>query len=117
LLATVEGRLQEVIVTASGERLTALFIPHLMKEFAWVQGYQLVQERPGEVMVNLVSRAELSEVRTAPVAKALRAKMGAGAVVSFSRVEALRRNASGKTPIVLAGSAGKAFFWDSCPQP
>jgi phenylacetate-CoA ligase len=117
LLAKVEGRLQEVIVTASGERLTALFIPHLMKEFAWVQGYQLVQERPGEVMVNLVSRAELSEVRTAPVAKALRAKMGAGAVVSFSRVEALRRNASGKTPIVLAGSAGKAFFWDSCPQP
>jgi len=101
LLASVEGRVQEVIVTAEGERLTALFIPHLMKEFPWVEGYQIAQREPGALTVNLVARRPLTPELTAPVAAELRKKTGAGMRIEFRRVEALEKNASGKTPIVI----------------
>lgn len=108
LLATVEGRLQEVIVTAGGERLTALFIPHLMKEFAWVRGYQVAQAAPGRVTVNLVTDGELTAEQTEGIRRALAPKVGAGTQIQFARVAALSRSASGKTPIVVVGAAGEA---------
>lgn len=101
LLASVEGRLQEVIVTAEGERLTALFIPHLMKEFAWVRGYQIIQTMPGAVTVNLVTDVALTVEQTEPIRCALARRLGEGTRILFVRVAALSKTASGKTPIVV----------------
>lgn len=101
LLASVEGRIQEYLLATDGSRLTALFIPHLMKEFAWVRGYQIEQERPGEVKVNVRSDHEATALETAPLVAALQAKLGAGAQVSVVRVAALKKSASGKVPIVV----------------
>lgn len=102
-LAAVEGRDQEVIVTASGERLTALFIPHLMKEFPWVEGYQIAQGEKGAFTVKLISRDELTPARLAPIEQALRRKVGEDTRIRFEKVAMLDKNPSGKTPIVLCG--------------
>ncbi len=101
LLQRVEGRLQEFLLADGGSRLTALFIPHLMKEFAWVRGYQIEQDRPGAVRVNVLADHEPAGSETAPLVAALRAKLGERTQVSVVRVPALKKSASGKVPIVV----------------
>ncbi len=101
LLQSVEGRLQEVIVRADEEKLTALFIPHLMKEFEWVDGYQVVQSEPGAMTMNLVTQAPAWLEKSEGVAAELKKKLGTDMQISFAKVERLEKNASGKTPIVV----------------
>jgi len=102
VLATVEGRIQEVILTPAGQRVTALFIPHLMKEFPWVEGYQLVQNERDALLVNLILDGDLSPSRTAPIEQQLHARLGPDILIAFAQVDRLQKNQSGKTPIVVA---------------
>lgn len=104
LLARVEGRIQEYLVTIDGSRLTALFIPHLMKEFTWVRGYQIEQNQPGKVQVNVLADHEPIALETAPLIAALQAKLGKGSQVDVVRVATLKKGASGKVPIVVKSS-------------
>lgn len=103
MLERVDGRIQEVIVKPDGEKLTALFIPHLMKEFDWIDGYQIMQGDPGDIVVNLVTTRELTDELTRPIQDLLKQKLGADMQIAFRRVAALHRNMSGKTPIVITG--------------
>jgi|GEM_PF-553570 len=101
LLARVEGRIQEYLLAIDGSRLTALFIPHLIKEFAWVLGYQIEQEQPGKVTVNVLADHEPTLLETVPLVAALQAKLGEGSQVEVVRVAALKKGASGKVSIVV----------------
>lgn len=100
LLAAVEGRIQENIILPDGEKLTALFIPHLMKEFPWVNGYQIRQNSPGDITVNLRTGLELSSDLTGPIARALRDRTCKEMRIGFETVDKLRRTLSGKTPTI-----------------
>jgi phenylacetate-CoA ligase len=100
VLLSVEGRLQEVIVRADGEKLTALFIPHLMKEFEWVDGYQVVQDKPGMMVMHLLTEDSEWKQKSEGVREELVKKLGREMEIGFERVERLEKNASGKTPIV-----------------
>ena len=101
ILSRVEGRLQEVIHLPTGDKLTALFIPHLMKEFEWVEGYQLLQADSHAVTVNIVAREWPTPDRIAPIEHALREKVGNGIEIRFRKVETLTKTRSGKVPIVV----------------
>ncbi|NQT91376.1 MAG: phenylacetate--CoA ligase family protein [Lentisphaerae bacterium] len=103
LLARVDGRTQEVIRLPGGEKLTALFVPHLMKEFGWIRGYQLVQESDRAIRIRLVGDKELTPELTGPVADALRPKVGSEMRIEFELVDCLDKTPSGKTPIVIQG--------------
>ena len=101
-LLRVEGRSQEFIELPGGQRLTALFIPHLMKEFEWVQGYQVVQKSADRITIRLITAAAIEEERVLPLREKLLERVGADMRIDFSRVAQLQKNASGKTPIVIS---------------
>jgi phenylacetate-CoA ligase len=101
LLARVEGRIQEFLYTASGEKMTALFIPHLMKEFGWVKGYQLLQADLRSVRVNVITDGEVPSALAEPLVEALKGKLGVGINVTVERVAKLEKGSSGKVPIVV----------------
>ena len=86
--------------------MTALFVPHLMKEFAWVRGYQLVQAKLGGVTVRYIADGDVTAMMTAPLGVLLREKLGDATTVVFERVNELRKSKSGKTPIVVVASDG-----------
>jgi phenylacetate-CoA ligase len=104
LLLSVEGRSREIILTPSGKKLTALFIPHMMKEFAWARGYQVVQDDPAGVTMTLVCDGELTPALTDRIAECLRPRLESGMRLEFRRVERLRKTRTGKTPIVVSGA-------------
>jgi phenylacetate-CoA ligase len=103
VLARVDGRAQERIQLPDGSSMTALFMPHIMKEFKWVEGYQIVQKRVDEMRVNIISACNLSEELTKPIREKLRERAGPGMSIEFARVETLEKSRSGKTPIVVTG--------------
>ena len=108
LLASVDGRVQETILLPGGDKLTALFIPHMMKEFGWIRRYQVVQEGERSIRIRVVADDELSAALTDRVVEALRPKVGPDMAIGFERVDHLQKTPSGKTPIVVRrGRDGK----------
>ncbi|MDI6774434.1 MAG: hypothetical protein QME60_03430 [Verrucomicrobiota bacterium] len=101
LLERVDGRSQEVIRAPNGDRVTALVVPHLMKEFWWIRGYQIAQSSDRSIEARLIARQELTPDFVGPLERALRSKLGPDLEMSFVRVARLAKNAAGKTPIVV----------------
>ena len=101
-LSKVDGRLMYVVYAADGRKLTGLFVPYIMSQFKWIEGYQVVQDDPGRVTVRLLSREELTPERTAPVAELLASKLGTDMSIHFERVDALHRRPGGKVPLVIS---------------
>jgi len=72
-----------------------------MKEFGWVEGYQVYQEKEDEIRVTLVTGRDITPELTAPIENALRAKVGPAMRIGFERVDRLVRNRAFKIPIVV----------------
>lgn len=61
LLAAISGRRLDVIQTPEGGRLPGEFFPHLLKEIAAVQRFQVIQEQADRVRLKLVAPAWTAE--------------------------------------------------------
>jgi phenylacetate-CoA ligase len=101
ILDRVEGRIQEVLHTTAGNTLTSLFVPHLMKEFEWVKGYQIIQEETNRIRVRLVCDALPAEKNLLPMIDQFRKTLGQDMIILFERTCELEATANGKTPAVI----------------
>jgi phenylacetate-CoA ligase len=101
-LLRVDGRLQESVLTPDGARLTALYFPHALKEFAWIDAYQIRQRNREGIELCLVTAAPLVEAQVNSVREMLQTKLGAACRIEVKRVEKLETRANGKTPIVVS---------------
>jgi phenylacetate-CoA ligase len=109
LLRSVEGRLQDTVVTPDGRRITALYVTYVMRQFDdWIDGYQVVQDTRDHITVRLLARAELTPQRLAPVTDLMRNKLGADMRIDYERADVLQRRPSGKIDLVISslGSDG-----------
>lgn len=102
LLVSVDGRGQEVIYRADGSTMTALFIPHLMKEFSWIDAYQLRQDRAGELNIGVITREKITSELEIPIRVALKSRVGEGTEINFNILDQLAKSQSGKVPIVIS---------------
>ena len=54
LLRKVVGRQLDILTTPSGRQIAGEFFPHLIKDFAPVRRFQVVQSRPEQIILKLV---------------------------------------------------------------
>lgn len=101
-LASVDGRLQDMVITPDGGRITGLYITYTMRQFEWIDGYQVVQDDRSRILVRLLCAEPLTPERTAPVEDLLRKKVGERMEISFARVPALERRATGKVALIIS---------------
>lgn len=101
LVARVDGRIQDFIRLPDGGTLSALFFPHLMKEFKWIHAYQVIQNSPDTITLNLITDDELQSSMLDEVSRILSSKIGSNMRILFRKVDALIRNRVGKMPIVI----------------
>ena len=109
-LLSVDGRLQDVVYTPDGGKLTALFITYTMRQFDWIEGYQIVQDAYDKILVRLLTKSDLTPERTGPVETLLRKRLGHDMTINFERADELIRLASGKIHLVISNvekSAGQ----------
>ena len=104
LLASVDGRMQDVIHTPEGGTITGLYVTYTMRQFDWIEGYQVVQDTRDHIRVRLLTLAELTPERTAPVEELLRAQLGSVIRIEFERTDKLIRKASGKVRLVMSSA-------------
>jgi phenylacetate-CoA ligase len=102
LLRSVEGRLQDMVFTAGGDKISALFITHVIRQFDWIEGYQVVQDGVTKLHMKLLTRVEPSAERTQPVTAMLRKRLGSEMEVTYERVAELTRKPSGKVALVVS---------------
>ena len=100
ILKSVDGRIQDVLQTPNGP-MTTIFFTFTLQKFPWVEGFQVVQHEQGRVLVRLLSRAELTPERLAPVTAALRVRLGAMAI-DYERAAELSRRPNGKVQLVIS---------------
>lgn len=100
-LARVDGRSQEVIIHADGSKTTALFFPHLMKDFPSVQGYQIAQLTNGYICMHIITDIPNWQADHDRIRKLILQHVGSDIQIDFKKVDRLYKTPSGKTPIVL----------------
>jgi phenylacetate-CoA ligase len=105
LLASVDGRMHDVIHTPDGRRLTALYITYALRDCHWIEGHQAVQNDRSRVLIRLLTTEEPTTDRMAFATEKLRKKLGEAIAIDYERVDALSREATGKIPPVISSIA------------
>ena len=101
-ITSIDGRLQDVIHTPDGGTMTGLYVTYTMRQFDWIEGYQVVQDERDKILVKLLSSVALTPELTAPVTDLLQKKLGPGMGVEYERVDELVRRKSGKVHLVMS---------------
>jgi phenylacetate-CoA ligase len=99
-LARVTGRRLDMLTTSDGRRLPGEFFPHIIKELASVQRFQVVQERRESVTVRLVAPA-WREADAAWLRAEVAAVVGTALHVDIEVVSEIPLTAAGKLQVVV----------------
>jgi phenylacetate-CoA ligase len=99
-LARVTGRRLDVLTTPDGRQLPGEFFPHILKEFASVQRFQVEQADPAFVTVRLVA-PEWSEADSARLQREVAAVAGGSLAVRIEQVDDIPLTAAGKLKVVV----------------
>jgi len=102
-LATgVATKEQDILVAPDGRMLSASMLIMLFKDLDSVVKSQVIQERPDEVTVRVVTRGELSVTDAETIEHGLHERLGEGVRVRFERVSEIPPSARGKYRWVIS---------------
>jgi phenylacetate-CoA ligase len=101
-LRSVDGRLQDMVYTTDGNKISALFVTYVIRQFEWIEGYQIFQDSKEKIQMKLLTQVELTTERTRPVTAMLQKRLGADMEVSYEHVDELTKRPSGKIALVTS---------------
>ena len=106
-LRKVVGRRLDLVTTPDGRSLPGEFFPHLIKDYAPVRQFQVVQERPDEVRLLLVlSRPDDSALES--IRREIGGRLGPSVKLTVEVVDDIPLTRSGKLQVVVNRLAGSA---------
>jgi phenylacetate-CoA ligase len=98
----VLGREMDMIVTPEGSICAGIMIPHFMKEFRHIRGFQFVQEALDHVRLRIAPEPEFDKSILGFMEEQLRRYVGPTMKVDFEFVESLETLLSGKYKMVIS---------------
>jgi phenylacetate-CoA ligase len=101
LLRKVTGRRLDVVQTPDGRRIPGEFFPHLMKDFAAVRQFQVVQSEPDQVQVRMVLTGHSEGGGPASLEQQIRQALGPTMRCAFVPVDDIPLTAAGKLQVVV----------------
>lgn len=107
LIADVVGRSLDVIRTPEGKIIPGEFFPHLMKDFADVTRFQVVQEKLDLLIVKIVPDGQLNATTKTIIEAEVRKKVGSTMVVQYEIVSEIPLTASGKYRVAISKISGE----------
>jgi phenylacetate-CoA ligase len=106
LLAAIDGRADDYIVTASGAVVGTSTAGNIALVDVDLREAQLVQERPGAIVFRVVPRRQLTESDEAALVASARKYLGTDMEVSVEEVASLPRTPSGKVRYIVSSVPG-----------
>ena len=101
-LRKVEGRQLDAIRSASGHLLPGEFFPHLFKDIAGVQGFQIVQRRLDALEINVVRGENFNDASRDYVGREVAKVLGDGMDLRWHFVEQIAPTRSGKARVTVS---------------
>jgi phenylacetate-CoA ligase len=98
----IAGRCLDMIVTAEGTIVSGVMVPHLVKQFAAVRAFQLVQDALDSVVLRVVAGPGFDGAQKASLGAQLRRWLGPGMSVRIEERRELETAASGKYRLVIS---------------
>ncbi|HSN69948.1 MAG TPA: hypothetical protein VLT59_00500, partial [Steroidobacteraceae bacterium] len=102
LLERIDGRRLDMIRTPDGRLLPGEFFPHLMKDFAFVRQFQVVQRQIDTVDVAIVPRGEVGESALETLRHQMSSALGERMQVAVQLVEDIPLTPSGKRRVTVS---------------
>jgi phenylacetate-CoA ligase len=99
-IETIEGRVDDIIVTPEGCRVGA--IDATFKDLEGIKASQLVQVAPDRIVVRIVRSDDFREDRTGLIRKEFKKRLGGSVQIEFDFVEDIPREPSGKFRSVIS---------------
>ena len=101
VLGAVEGRRLDMLSTPDGRIIPGEFFPHLMKDIAAVETFQVRQTREDRITIHVVKRSEPSEADMRYLRFEIDKVIGAGMTVEFRFVDEIALTPSGKRRVTV----------------
>jgi len=97
MLQDVHGRMPDTIQTPDGKLISGLFFPHLLKEFDWIEQFQVIQKELDKLHVKLVAPDRRAAEQGLPqLRQEIFAVTGKDMQIEIIFVEDIPRTATGK---------------------
>jgi len=96
LIADIDGRRIDEIITSEGKILPGSFFPHLMKEFQEVDKYQVIQKTKESLIIKIISKQGVSDDRLDFCRTEIIKVAGDSMNVAFEFVDEIPLSSSGK---------------------
>ena len=101
LIASVLGRISGFLIGAGGRKIHGEFFSHVFWETPWVKEFQIVQDVPEEIVVNIVPAAPAPSGQIAEITKLMSDRVGAGVRIRVELVDDIPVGAMGKRQFVI----------------
>lgn len=102
-IGAIEGRVQSIVRGVNGAYLPGSFFAHYLKELDHaIRRYQIVQERPGELLFRVVRGPRCSDDDIAEAVATMRRYLGASMVIEVQTVPSIELLPTGKHNAVLS---------------
>jgi phenylacetate-CoA ligase len=103
MLDAVHGRVPDTIQTPDGKLISGIFFPHLLKEFDWIEQFQVVQKELASVQVKIITPDRPAAERGLPALRQqIAAVLGQAVRLDFEFVNEIPRTATGKHRPVIS---------------
>lgn len=102
LAGPVEGRKDDVIVTADGRLMPRAGLDQIHEFVQSIERCQLVQRQIGEVTIRVQPRPNFNQADSAELVRQLRKRLGSGTAISIELVEKIELTATGKQRFIVS---------------
>jgi phenylacetate-CoA ligase len=103
LLSSIYGRIADTIQTPDGKLISGIFFPHLLKEFGWIEQFQVIQKELDRLHVKLiVSDQQDAESNLTRLRQEILAVLGNDVRLEVEFVNEIPRTATGKHRTVIS---------------
>jgi phenylacetate-CoA ligase len=102
LLQAVVGRQLDVLRTGDGRVVPGEFFPHLLKDFAAVRRFQVIQERIDRVCLRVVVSSDWIEADKAKIEAVSQDVLGPSVAFDVEKVSDIPLTAAGKHRVVVS---------------
>lgn len=96
----IDGRVQDLIVTGDGSIVIRL--DHIFKNTSNIKESQIIQKKPGELIIKVVKRSNYSEADETKLISEVRNKLGMSTKVKIESVSEIPKTKAGKFKLVIS---------------
>jgi phenylacetate-CoA ligase len=100
-LARITGRRLDMLVTPAGRSVPGEFFPHLLKDFAGVRHFRVVQESPACLTLQIVPTTAWNNSQKTGIATAVGRTFGPEMLLRIETVESIPLTKAGKLEVVV----------------